>query len=223
MSFSNPTIGSPVTKYYRFSSKSKGIVYWDKDQEVEVAVKTPFDFIVLDDRAGVGGYNAKVGAGFYSTRDVKYISTEPLVVKCGKDTVYEGLWKDADSIKSQGAKYSTVLYIMEVDTGEVAKLTLVGSGVSAWMDFSKGVILHKAIISFTGVKEKKNAATSWFEPVFEAKPLDEEVLTEQATELDKQLQKYFKTRKLDNIDDVVVEEEEQSEPVEKIDTSDLPF
>ena len=199
MSRSQPnTQQNPATIFYEWNAETGHVRYYDKEAKENVVVKLPFQFLLLDQVARIGGYSESQNAGFYSN-EVKDITKEVLTVKThGGGVVAQGLYSEIkDTIKSKGAKYVASLYIA-VKEGEnlvIQNFQMKGAALGGWMDFckeAKGDIWQKAII-IDGMVEGKKGKVTYQTPTFRLNEVSEDT-NEQATELDKELQRYLREK-----------------------------
>ena len=235
MSRSNPaTSQNPASIFYEWDGDKGHVRYYDKEKGENVAVKLPFQFLLLDQVSRIGGYSESQQAGFYSN-EVKDITKEVLAVKThGGGVVAQGLYRDIkDSIKSKGAKYVASLYIA-VKEGEnlvIQNFQMKGAALGGWMDFckeAKGEIWQKAII-IDGMVEGKKGKVTYQTPTFRLNEVSEDT-NEQATELDKELQRYLREKinhETQEVSKGEAGEQAYSDPEPEVDTDDdgdsLPF
>lgn len=210
MSLSNPRgTTSPVQRTFELRLSKGDVTYYDRDAKKtvsvtescgeweegkEVALSTPFKFIILDILSMVGGFNNKTSSGIWSN-EVRSIKDEKLVVRTRNGVLAEGLYADIkDEICSTkvGAKFGNSVYLAYKD-GELTlgNLKLLGAGVKAFFDFRKGKRFDaEPGVAITGWKAEKTGTNTYFVPKFETVPVSEETLAE-AVRLDEQLQEFL--------------------------------
>ena len=141
---------SPVKAYLSFAGGKGKVKFYAKDDERADEKGNVYlddlDFIVLDIKSSVSGYNEKASAGISSNLlDPYSVGKEPFVVKTkvdGKfDTFAEGIWKDIKAeVGNIGGKFTTNIFAL-ADIGDgnglqVVRLELNGSGLSPWIEFT---------------------------------------------------------------------------------------
>jgi hypothetical protein len=191
MSRSQPTLTSPVTKFFRWYGKEGKLAHYDKEAEKEVKVKLPFRFLVLDELATIAGYSNDDQSGFWSN-EVRSVAHEEFTVRTSKGTKEVGLYKDLAYSKSKGAKYAKSIYIAyeEGDEHVIGNFKATGAALTTWIDFSKKNRVMNGAVVLKGSEEAKKGATVYFVPIFEYVPVTPEE-NDRAIELDKQLQIYL--------------------------------
>ena len=221
MSFSEPTLKNPATKFIDFKSDSGTFQYYDKETEKQILVPFPIYFIVLDELSTISGFCEKVKAGIYSN-EVHRISEEPLNVRTFKGGEgASGLYKEiSDRIKVLGGKYTKSVYAMLIKTDKAPELVnfrFKGAAFSAWLD--KKIDIAKMIIGITGIIEATKGKTVYNVPVFKAFKMKEEHAL-QATAMDQELQDYLRVYKSKQIEKIESKEESKEEvKVDPIETA----
>lgn len=166
--------------------RETGWYYWDKSlndgEGQDVKLEMPFTFVWLESATSFSGYNKDKEQGVYSN-EVLDIKTQPLTVKCGNDTVVEGLYNDIKAeAKEVGAKFCQAVYaLMKNDEGEyeVVRFLMVGSSRDAWFTFSNRTKNKTHAIVCYDVAEKETPNGDVYElPIFKYMPLDEEFAAE---------------------------------------------
>lgn len=198
MSRSNPNIKNPATRFFKWGGGEEGggkISYYDKAQEKEIEVKTPFTFLVLDDTLStVSGFNKSEKSSFWSN-EVRNITNDILTVKTGSGIKGRGKWAQLKGDLT-GAKYAKSLYIAFKDeTGEMAigNIKIMGAALTQWIEFTKKFDVNQiAIIMDVNPNLQKNGSTKYYIPTFEALEVSTESNNE-AVKLDSDLQAYFKS------------------------------
>lgn len=189
MSRSNPIPTNPSNRRYVWKGSDGRLVYWDKDQELEIGVSLPFEFLVLDQLSTIGGYSDEDTSSYWSN-EVRSIGKEELNVRTIKGTKEVGLYKNL-FIKSQGAKYAKSIYIMS--DGQINNFKATGIALTAWIEFTKANNVNKGKVLIAGKSDlQKKGATKYYIPVFEWLESTEEENAE-AIRLDRQLQEYLTT------------------------------
>ncbi len=197
MSFSNPQVKNPATKFLQWRGGIDGggrVTYYDKQAEETKSVELPFGFTVLDELNTVTGYSEKDRSGFYGN-EVRNMATDELTVRTKAGIVTRGLYGNiSDEIKSKGAKYAKSVYIAFKDeTGEltIGNIKISGAALTAWIDFNKQYDINKCAVSITDKPKKaKKGSNEYFVPVFEAQEISEES-RKQVIQLDLELQAYL--------------------------------
>lgn len=191
MSRSNRTdLPNPAAKFFEWSPAAGELRYYDKELGENVAVPTPFSFMVLEDMAMVGGGVKRNGVfeGFWSNA-VRSTETKvrPFVVRSKQGIEAEGLYADLKDRK--GFSYVKGLYIAYREGDgplQIGHLKLKGSAVGAWFDFLK---THKDIyagaLTIKGPSEAiKGEKGDYYTPVFAQNSKITAESDEQATALD---------------------------------------
>jgi hypothetical protein len=242
MSRSQPKVTNPAKKFFQWSGgseevekavKEKGkeispakyeggkVVYYDKDEGINIEVDLPFTFLVLDELTTITGFHEPTQSGFWSN-EVKDQMTGELVVRTKKGIVTRGTYADIkDEIKAQGGKYAKSVYIaFKDDEGELAigNLKIAGAAMSAWIDFSKRFNLDECAVMITGAEQAKKGKNVYFTPIFEGRNVNS-ATDAIAKELDDKLQAYLSTylsRVPDytDVDRTVEDEPEQADEIE---------
>lgn len=155
-----PKSANPTSKYLEWKSNDKSFSYYDKEAGENVKVELPLKFLFLQNYHTVKGWNDASESGIYSN-EVFYIGSEPMTVRSFKGGVIaEGLYKDIKpTITAAGGKYNRSIYVM-LEDGNVANISLKGSGVRQWSDFmeaNKNIIDNQWIEVLTSNDEKKGS------------------------------------------------------------------
>lgn len=195
---------NPAEVFYRWNG-SEGLIEWyDKMEEQTRQVQLPFQFLLLDELAKVGGWSDEADSNIYSN-EVKNIAREPVTVRTGgSNVIAQGLYTDIkDTVKAKGGHYLASLYIACKDENEelyVANLSLKGAALSAWMDFSRkaGNDVYKKAIIIRDAAEGQKGSITYKYPVFDLNAISEEA-DERAKELTQTLQEYLDTKQTRNI------------------------
>jgi hypothetical protein len=166
--------------------RPSGWYYWDKSLNDgdggEVLLEMPFSWVWLESTTSFSGFNKDKGQGVYSN-EVLNTKTQPLTVKCGNETIAEGLYQEIkDEVKGQGGKYCASIYgLMKNEEGEyeVVRFLMVGSSRDTWMSHSNVQKNKTHCITYYDVIEKETPKNDVYEcPLFKYMPLDEEFAQE---------------------------------------------
>lgn len=152
-------VKSPVKAYLEFKGGKGQVTYFDKSagSEGERVTLDKLDFIVLDIKASVSGYNEKTSSGVSSNLiDPLDGGVVEFVIKSKEDGKYgevlRGLWKDikaeADAI---GGKYTTNIFALaDLGSGlEIVNLQLNGSSLSPWITFAEDNDVYNGVITIS--------------------------------------------------------------------------
>ena len=128
---------NPATKFIEWKSNDKAFNYYDKEAQKNVEIPLPFKFLVLDELHTIKGWNDASSSNIYSN-EVKFISKEVMTVKPFKgNEIAKGYYKDIkDKVVSAGGHYTKSIYVM-LEDGSLANISLKGSGVQKWGDFTQ--------------------------------------------------------------------------------------
>lgn len=128
---------NPATKFIEWKSNDKCFNYYDKEAQKNVEIPLPFKFLVLDEVHTIKGWNDASSSNIYSN-EVKFISKEVMTVKTFKgNEIAKGYYKDIkDKVVAAGGHYTKSIYVM-LEDGSLANISLKGSGVQKWGDFTK--------------------------------------------------------------------------------------
>lgn len=232
MSFSNPTIENPVSKFITFKG-DKGILQYYKKSETEgekgenVEIKMPCLFVVLDELSTIKGFNDETESGIYSN-EVHSLGKEELNVRTFKGgKSIKGKYSDIKGdIKQLGGKFTKSVYALLVtkESTEIVNFQLSGAAFSAWMDCK--INKQKFVIGIVGTTDEKKGAIKYKKPVFKAFNMDKRVY-DAAIAADNTLQKYleqYKNKAVEEVEAVEVAQEEKTPDLPN-DTGleDLPF
>ena len=197
MSRSQPSVGSsPATRFFEWKAEAGLLQYYDKATQLNVTVKLPFSFMVLDEVSQVGG-GTKVNGKYegYWSNAVKNLDTQIITVKSKQGIVASGLYADLKNRK--GLHYVKGLYIAYFDDDknlQIGYLKFKGSSLGAWFEFTK---THKNI--YQGAFAIKSASDvingdngDYYTPSFVHKADVSPESEAKAIELDGELQEYLK-------------------------------
>jgi hypothetical protein len=128
---------NPATKFIEWKSNEKCFNYYDKEAQKNVEIPLPFKFLVLDELHTIKGWNDASSSNIYSN-EVKFISKEVMTVKPFKgNEIAKGYYKDIkDKVVAAGGHYTKSIYVM-LEDGSLANISLKGSGVQKWGDFTQ--------------------------------------------------------------------------------------
>lgn len=203
MSLSNPSESrNPVKRFIKVKGGVGKLSYWDRDAKEELAIDTPFSFVVLDALSAVAGYHEASKSGIFSN-EIRDTRDEVLRVRSRDGLLAEGLWSEiSDKVKSKGAKFAVSLYLGFKDGDELAigNVLLTGAALSAFLEFRKGKNLDRepgvAITGFSGPHTK--GRTEYYIPEFASwTPTD----LSAAEGLDRELQDYLNGRGSDKAEE----------------------
>lgn len=238
-SLQTDTPKNPAIFFAKWSSDNKCFQYYKKSEKEgekgeNVDIKLPVKFLVLDILSTIKGYNDNLNSGFYSN-EVKDLSKEELVVKCGTGEFKRGLYKDIkDFLAAAGGKFCASIYGAYKQGKEmsIVNFQIYGAALGQWIEFTKNNNVYKCAIEVADSVEGKKGRTIYNMPVFRAINTTQES-DEKAKELDKQLQEYltayFKSRGVEQTIDAMHEVVYTDEPQTPIDTfkdnnpDELPF
>lgn len=215
MSRSNPTSSNthPSTRWIEYNGASDGgsFRHYDKNAIAEdgtvgcnVDLGPKISFLWLDETYSVTGFLEGQG-GIYSN-EVKDIRAGVLTVKQHKtgNIIAQGSWNKTTAegeafiarVKAAGGKFTGNLYIGYKDAeGNLAigVLQLKGAAYSKWSEFfqKNKKAIQSGAVTVKSHADGKKGAVKFKTPVFEVVPVSEKS-NEEAVELDKQLQAYFK-------------------------------
>ncbi len=168
---------NPASKFFDWAGSEGKLVYYDKEQKINVPVELPFRFLVLDEVATVGGGfddgNNYVGYWSNAIRPMK-AKLSPFTVRStvNKKTrvEFEGLWADVKGHLT-GAKYIKGLYIAYYnDEGDldVGYLKIRGASAMTWRETIEDAKqdIYKGAFSITGSEKRKKGTNNFFVPTF---------------------------------------------------------
>lgn len=170
MSRSSPSLTNPA-KYFMSWSGSRGqLEHYDKERKVNVPVKMPFEFLVIDHLFTITGYSKQAESGFWSN-EARSTVNDHLTVRTKSGIEAQGTYNDIkDTIKAKGAKYAQSVYIVHkvADEFVLSNLQISGAALSPWIDLSKA---HKVEdggkVVLNGKTEEKTGTNTFFAPTFE--------------------------------------------------------
>lgn len=216
--------------------KNGGLVYYDKEEQKNVEVPTPFEFIVLDQLATIKGWSDQDESGYWSN-EVRAVGHDTLTIRTKNGIKESGIWRDVKGKSSvAGAKYHSSIYVAAKgkDGLEIFNLALTGAALNSWIEFTQKNRVNSVKVTLSDWADAKKGSVSYKTPVFTATPMGDEEKAE-AIELDKELQaylnEYFNYAQEDSNqepaaipeakkEDAVIDEINEDEP---INLDDIPF
>ena len=212
------------------NAKNGGLSYYDKEAGSDVAVSTPFEFIVLDQLATVKGWSASEDTGIWSN-EVKKVGEQILNVRTKNGVVASGVWKDIkDEAKADGAVFHAAIYVAAKgrDGLETQCLLLKGAALNAWVEFTKKTNLKTHKVVLASWADAKKGSVKYQVPVFEAVELSDAELDEAkalAVELREYHKGYFSYNPDKHNEETATQKDTVIEDIddEPIDLSDIPF
>lgn len=220
----------PTNPAKHFINISKGTLsFYDKESGENVAVATPFEFIVLDQLSTVKGWSEEQDTGMWSN-EVKRTGEQPLNVRTKNGVLASGLWKDIkEKVKADKGYFTAVVYLAAKgrDGLETQALLLKASALNAWVEFTKKTSLktHKVVLSDWA--DAKKGSVSYKVPVFTAVEMNETEL-EEAKNLARELKTYHEgyfSYNPDKHNEDTVQKDTVIEDIddEPINLDDIPF
>ena len=195
MSFSEPKLQNPATKFIEF--RDGKLQYYDKDSEENKIIELPVYFVVLDELSTISGFCEKTKSGIFSN-EVHRITDETLNVRTfkGSEQII-GLYRDiSDAVARLGGKFTKSVYALLINQqggdNEFVNFKFRGAAFSAWLD--KKFNPEKHAVGLVETHEATKGATTYRVPVFKSYRLTDELIKE-ATEMDKKLQVYLRSYK----------------------------
>lgn len=194
MSRSQPVLTNPAQHFMQWSGSKGQLNWWNKEKQVEVSVKLPFTFMVLDELSTITGYSKSDKSGFWSN-EVRSIVKDELTVRLKSGVRYVGLYKNEQGIVQmpKGARYTKSVYIAHLGSdGEyiIGNLKFTGSALTAWIEFSTGKVLENGTVILQGSQAVEGELGEYHVPVFEYRSSESEE-DDAAVRLDKELQIYL--------------------------------
>ena len=205
---------NPATKFIEWKSNEKCFNYYDKEAQKNVEIPLPFKFLVLDELHCIKGWNDASSSNIYSN-EVKFISKEVMTVKPFKgNEIAKGYYKDIkEKVVAAGGHYTKSIYVM-LEDGSLANISLKGSGVQKWGDFTQKtrnrfadewVIVAKA-------EDGRKGAVKFSTPSFAFEKSISDAEADLADEAFNILESYLKTYLAKAEPAIVEEEEDDFEP-----------
>jgi hypothetical protein len=205
---------NPATKFIEWKSNDKCFNYYDKEAQKNVEIPLPFKFLVLDELHTIKGWNDASSSNIYSN-EVKFISKEVMTVKPFKgNEIAKGYYKDIkDKVVAAGGHYTKSIYVM-LEDGSLANISLKGSGVQKWGDFTQKTRnrLADEWVIVASAEDGKKGAVKFSTPSFSfANSINDEEAN-MADEAFNILESYLKTYLAKAEPAIVEEEEDDFEP-----------
>lgn len=173
-------VKSPVRYYVTFGGDGV-FSYWDSEAKTRVTLGSEVEFIVMDTRSAITGWNDDAAARVYSNR-VKSTVKEELTVRCGASTLVKGMYADVkEKIKAVGGKFCTEVFALMNIGGEFepVQLDLSGASLGCWMTFIDELGGPWAVYAFKVTTslgdQKKKGSVKFFEVKFATAELDAEL------------------------------------------------
>lgn len=191
MSLSNPTLTNPARQFFQWGGSVGQLAFYDKENKKNVPIKLPFEFIVLDELATIGGFNKSDQSGFWSN-EVRNISNDELFVRTKKGPFEAGLYANLTQTRAKGGKYTKSIYIAfkVKDQWVIGNFKAGGSALSAWIEFGKAYNVQSGKIIMERGEQMDAPTGVYFPPTFAwVKWNDEEYNA--ALALDRELQVYL--------------------------------
>jgi hypothetical protein len=203
---------NPATKFIEWKSNDKCFNYYDKEAQKNVEIPLPFKFLVLDELHCIKGWNDASSSNIYSN-EVKFISKEVMTVKPFKgNEIAKGYYKDIkDKVVAAGGHYTKSIYVM-LEDGSLANISLKGSGVQKWGDFTQKTRnrLADEWVTVAKAEDGKKGAVKFSTPSFSFANSISDAEADLADEAFNILESYLKTY-LAKAEPVIVEEEEEDD------------
>ena len=173
-------VPSPIRYYVSFSGEKGTFSYWDSANKERVDLGSEVEFVVMDTRSAITGWNDAANAKIFSNR-VKSVVNEELTVRCDKQTLAKGLYSAIKGdIVNAGGKFCTEVFALMKINGEFApvQLDLSGASLGCWMAFVEGLggswAIYKDLITTKLGEQKKKGRVTFFEVAFGTAPLSED-------------------------------------------------
>ena len=203
---------NPATKFIEWKSNDKCFNYYDKEAQKNVEIPLPFKFLVLDELHTIKGWNDASSSNIYSN-EVKFISKEVMTVKPFKgNEIAKGYYKDIkDKVVAAGGHYTKSIYVM-LDDGSLANISLKGSGVQKWGDFTQKTRnrLADEWVTVAKAEDGKKGAVKFSTPSFSFANSISDEEANMADEAFNILESYLKTY-LAKAEPAIVEEDESDD------------
>ena len=205
---------NPATKFIEWKSNDKCFNYYDKESQKNVEIPLPFKFLVLDELHTIKGWNDASSSNIYSN-EVKFISKEVMTVKPFKgNEIAKGYYKDIkDKVVAAGGHYTKSIYVM-LEDGSLANISLKGSGVQKWGDFTQKTRnrLADEWVTVAKADDGKKGAVKFSTPSFSFANSISDEEANMADEAFNILESYLKTYLAKAEPTIVEEEDDDFEP-----------
>lgn len=189
---------SPVKFWLTFKADSGKVAYTRKNEsgEYEDVLLDELDFVLMDSRASISGWNDESSSKIYSNY-VKYTKEEKFQVRSKKGVLVEGIYSDIkDKVMAFGGKFCTNLFVLAKIDGvfEPSVLQLSKTSQAAWSKFTEDKRLsdlYKVMVKIVKGEEAKKGKIKFVYPAFETLEVEKDV-SAMADDFDKQeLQPYL--------------------------------
>lgn len=173
MSRLDDEVKNPAKAFLQWDGTNGGFNYWDKskgEKGEKVHVDLPFGFMALDTLATVKGYSDSSKSGFWSN-EVRNTQKDKLTVRTKAGIAATGLYSEVMANKAcTGAKFCQSVYVVAKVEGKtcIANIQMMGTALSAWIDFGKANKIYKGAILIDSMKEGKKGVTKYQTPIFKA-------------------------------------------------------
>lgn len=205
---------NPATKFIEWKSNDKCFNYYDKEAQKNVEIPLPFKFLVLDELHCIKGWNDASSSSIYSN-EVKFISKEVMTVKPFKgNEIAKGYYKDIkEKVVAAGGHYTKSIYVM-LEDGSLANISLKGSGVQKWGEFTQKTRnrLADEWVIVAKAEDGKKGAVKFSTPSFSFANSISDAEADLADEAFNILESYLKTYLAKAEPAIVEEEEDDFEP-----------
>ena len=205
---------NPAIKFIEWKSNDKCFNYYDKEAQKNVEIPLPFKFLVLDELHTIKGWNDASSSNIYSN-EVKFISKEVMTVKPFKgNEIAKGYYKDIkDKVVAAGGHYTKSIYVMLEDVS-LANISLKGSGVQKWGDFTQKTRnrLADEWVIVAKAEDGKKGAVKFSTPSFSFANSISDAEADLADEAFNILESYLKTYLAKAEPAIVEEEDDDFEP-----------
>lgn len=205
---------NPAIKFIEWKSNDKCFNYYDKEAQKNVEIPLPFKFLVLDELHTIKGWNDASSSNIYSN-EVKFISKEVMTVKPFKgNEIAKGYYKDIkDKVVAAGGHYTKSIYVM-LEDGSLANISLKGSGVQKWGDFTQKTRnrLADEWVIVAKAEDGKKGAVKFSTPSFSFANSISDAEADLADEAFNILESYLKTYLAKAEPAIVEEEDDDFEP-----------
>lgn len=211
MSLSAPKLQSPCKKYIEFKGDDGVFQYWDKENKKNIQLKLPISFIVLDELNTIKGFCEEAQSGIYSN-EIHNLKTQDLFVRCFKGRKgITGKYADIKGdIGSLGGRFCKSVYAALIDgeSLEMVNFQLMGAAFKSWVD--KQVDTSHGAVTCNGCIDGKKGKVEYKIPVWEEETVSPNLLKE-AIEMDRKLQEFLRSKKIQDLDQVEVSKSEESD------------
>lgn len=191
MSLSNPTLRNPAARKFQWAGSTGDLAMYDPESKKNIRLKLPFEFIVLDQLAAIGGFAKRLESGIWSN-EVRNTVEDTLYVKTKKGPVEAGKYRDLTETTKLGGKYCAVVYIAYKQGGEwkTGRFMCMGSALSSWIEFRKAYDAGSGKIVMNKGDQLEAQTGPYWPPTFSLKKWEPDELSA-ATALDEDLQIYL--------------------------------